>query len=290
MGKRTRESDETPVDPGSAIISISRSEPPITTSDSDPTAFQAPAAKIAELDPAINTTNNTNITMHCSLPPHKEPLAFSSYEEYESHYCNEHTNRCLECRKNFPSTHLLNLHISENHDAFTQVKRDKGERTYTCFVETCDKVCMTPQKRQMHLVAKHMYPKNFFFGVTRYGIDGRRSLLLDEKRKNHKGPSRSNDFQQDRRSSLASAPSGSSKEPLQQQDRDKTPTGATEKPAPRAAEPPENDTHVEPPQSASPEKKPDVDMEDISAAMSALQFVPRGVRFGRGKKAGFTKR
>ncbi|KAK0732756.1 hypothetical protein B0T21DRAFT_369628 [Apiosordaria backusii] len=300
MGKRARESDEATADPSSAftssIISISNGSEPLTkiaaASGSDPTASKAPAAKITELDPSINTTGFPIISMRCSLPPHKEPLAFPSYEEYESHYRNEHTNRCLECRKNFPSAHLLSLHISETHDAFIQVKRDKGERTYTCFVETCDKVCMTPQKRQMHLIAKHMYPKNFFFGITRYGIDGRRSLLLDEKKKssNNKNATHGTGSHPDRRSSLASASSESSKELRQQQVQDETSGSTTEKPAFKAAEHQDNDMQVEPTQPASPERKPDVDMEDISAAMSALQFVPRGVRFGRGKKSGFAKR
>ncbi|KAK0673885.1 hypothetical protein QBC41DRAFT_310826 [Cercophora samala] len=295
MGKRAREYDEAPADSGSAIaaglISISIGSESLTkvpaTSESDPTATQAPAAKITELDPSIMNTTKTNNSMHCSLPPHKEPLPFSSYEEYESHYRNEHTNRCLECRKNFPSAHLLSLHISENHDAFIQVKRDKGERTYTCFVETCDKVCMTPQKRQMHLIAKHMYPKNFFFGVTRYGIDGRRSLLLDEKKKsgNKKTETNGRPSHQDRRPSLASV-SSEPKEP-QQQSRDSTPPVITAKPVSAIAKPEDDKMQIEP---ASPERKPDVDMDDISAAMSALQFVPRGVRFGRGKKAGFAKR
>lgn len=136
MGKRAREYDEAPADPGSAfttvLLSISNGSEPLTkvpaTSEPDPTATQVPAAKITELDPSLITTK-TNNPMPCSLPPHKEPITFSSYQEYESHYRNEHTNRCLECRKNFPSSHLLSLHISENHDAFIQVKRDKGERT-----------------------------------------------------------------------------------------------------------------------------------------------------------------
>ncbi|KAK4196708.1 hypothetical protein QBC40DRAFT_286808 [Triangularia verruculosa] len=297
MGKRTRETDETLAEPGSAfaagLVSISNGSEPFTkvpaASDSDPTASQAPAAKITGLDPFLVKAIYPDMRMYCSFPPHKETLAFTSYQEYESHYRNEHTNRCLECRKNFPSAHLLSLHISENHDAFIQVKRDKGERTYACFVETCDKICMTPQKRQMHLIAKHMYPKNFFFGITRYGIDGRRSLLLDERKRSQKGVGHSSESQTDRRSSTASACS-ESKEHHPQPAREVTPPTATEMPTSEAAEPKNNGMVAETPQPASPEPKLDAGMEDISAAMSALQFVPRGVRFGRGKKAGFAKR
>ncbi|MBE3046571.1 hypothetical protein IMZ48_29385, partial [Candidatus Bathyarchaeota archaeon] len=47
---------------------------------------------------------------------------------------------------------------------------------------------MTPQKRRLHLIDKHTYPKNFFFALTKEGIDGRNSLLLEaghRRRKPH---------------------------------------------------------------------------------------------------------
>jgi hypothetical protein len=85
-----------------------------------------PAAKITELD---LTDNDSGIKMRCFLPPHKEPLIFPSYGEYETHYRDQHTNRCLECRRNFPSAHLLGLHIEETHDSFAMVRKERGERT-----------------------------------------------------------------------------------------------------------------------------------------------------------------
>lgn len=75
------------------------------------------------------SSNETLPKMLCSLPPHREPVAFDSPDDYEVHYKKEHSNRCIECRKNFPSEHLLNLHIEENHDALVSVMRDRGERT-----------------------------------------------------------------------------------------------------------------------------------------------------------------
>lgn len=67
--------------------------------------------------------------MRCSLPPHRQTLTFSTYEEYDVHYAKTHTNRCVECRKNFPTEHFLNLHIEENHDALVSVRRERGEKT-----------------------------------------------------------------------------------------------------------------------------------------------------------------
>ena len=66
--------------------------------------------------------------MLCSLPPHRQTLSFISYEEYEIHYLKTHTNRCTECRKNFPTEHLLNLHIEENHDSLASVRKERGEK------------------------------------------------------------------------------------------------------------------------------------------------------------------
>lgn len=35
---------------------------------------------------------------------------------------------------------------------------------YGCFIEGCERKCSTPQKRRMHLIDKHMFPK------VRHGI------------------------------------------------------------------------------------------------------------------------
>ena len=86
-------------------------------------------AKIHELDSAVSDQEDSLPIMKCTLPPHKDPLMFKSYSEYEKHYSSFHTNRCLECRRNFPSDHLLGLHIEEWHDPLVVVKRDRGEHT-----------------------------------------------------------------------------------------------------------------------------------------------------------------
>lgn len=65
--------------------------------------------------------------MSCLL--HRERMDFPSYDAYEAHYSKEHLNRCIECRRNFPSPLYLSLHGDEWHDPFVAVKRDKGEHT-----------------------------------------------------------------------------------------------------------------------------------------------------------------
>lgn len=95
-----------------------------TASDVDP----RPVSKITELDSAI-ADEEDEFAMRCSLPPHREPLKFRFYSDYEAHYSTFHTNRCLECRKNFPTDYLLGVHIEECHDPLARVARDKGEHT-----------------------------------------------------------------------------------------------------------------------------------------------------------------
>lgn len=100
-----------------------------------------------------------------------------------------HVNRCSGCGKNFPSELFLTRHIEENHDPLSEAKRARGERTvmildfflplvtilslsdfmnamliclslqFGCFVEGCERRCSTPQKRRMHLIDKHAFPR-----------------------------------------------------------------------------------------------------------------------------------
>lgn len=111
----------------------------------------------------------------------------------------------------------------------------------------------------MHLIDKHMYPKNYFFGVTKDGIDGRRSLINDGGHRRRRSSAASQTGAKTRPNETQSA---ASKNPLKPQD--------------------------------LPEEEPtekmsiDPEVEDITGAMSALNFVPPSVRFGRGR-AGFAK-
>lgn len=124
----------------------------------------------------------------------------------------------------------------------------------------------------MHLIDKHMYPKNFFFAITRDGIDGRRSLLIED---------RSRGRRQQQKLSAAAAPRPVSSS----QNRKGDEPGVVEKPNASTDGRPTMEIEQK-----SPDRQPDQDMEDLSSAMSSLKFVPMSVRFGRGGKAGFAKR
>lgn len=114
------------------------------------------------------------------------------------------------------------------------------------------------------MIDKHMYPKNFFFAVTKYGIDGRRSLLIDGGHR--------------RRRSSASVQS-------------KSPNPAVcvpgESRAEQKIESPSQGGESQPKQNQ--QDATGADMTELADAMSALHFVPSSIRFGRGR-AGFARR
>ncbi len=123
----------------------------------------------------------------------------------------------------------------------------------------------------MHMIDKHMYPKNYFFAVTKEGIDGRRSLLVESGNRRRQSSSAAQTKDLRRRESLQGAPD-------KQKSSTKNQNGS--KPDIQAVEAAKADPQDE---------KPDTDMEDLAGAMSSLQFVPHSVRFGR-QRAGFSKR
>lgn len=118
MSKRSRSSSRSP-STGPPMQNRPRSSSPASSITS------LGRTKFHHLDPA----NSAAAVMHCSLPPHRGALSFSSHEDYEVHYLQAHVNRCLECRRNFPTGHFLSLHIEENHDPLIAAKRGRGDKT-----------------------------------------------------------------------------------------------------------------------------------------------------------------
>lgn len=123
---------------------------------------------------------------------------------------------------------------------------------------------MTHQKRRMHMIDKHMYPKNYFFAVTKDGVDGRRSLLVEGGHHRRKSSTSVQLKETRRRASLLE--------------------GGTSQPNDKQTQPAPSSNKSE-----GKEEAPDTEMSDLAGAMSALQFVPPSVRFGRGR-AGFPRR
>jgi len=127
-GKRSRE-PESGSDSSSTDCSDTNSRPSIPTPLPITTQHISQSSKIIHLDSESGERIPLASQMLCSLAGHRHTLSFASYEEYEVHYNKTHVNRCLECHKNFPTEHFLNLHIEETHDALVSVKRERGDKT-----------------------------------------------------------------------------------------------------------------------------------------------------------------
>ncbi|GLD97569.1 hypothetical protein PINS_up006259 [Pythium insidiosum] len=88
--------------------------------------------------------------------------AFATIAAYEEHYDLVHRNVCRECQRSFLSFRLLDIHISETHDAFFKVL-SKRQPMYVCLVDGCTEVFKHNDKRMRHLIQTHDYPATFSF-------------------------------------------------------------------------------------------------------------------------------
>ncbi|GJJ78483.1 hypothetical protein EMPS_10842 [Entomortierella parvispora] len=95
---------------------------------------------------------------------------FSTTAAYEHHYETNHRHICRSCEKIFPGTKLLDLHLNEVHDIMIKIRREQGQKTYQCFVDGCERLCSTSQKRRQHLIDKHHYPRSFNFSIVFTGV------------------------------------------------------------------------------------------------------------------------
>ncbi|OAP56646.1 hypothetical protein AYL99_08758 [Fonsecaea erecta] len=196
--------------------------------------------------------------MQCTLPPHRETLDFASIEDFEVHYAKDHSNRCTSCGKNFPTVHFLALHIDENHNTFREALQAKGEKTYACFVEDCDRKCSTPQKRRLHLIDKHLFPKIYNFRIVDTGIDKSTSMLHESRRR--------------RVSTTAGQITSSGGHRRQQSRTDNTQNSAGVAPKRKEDQERRGGPNLEPNKHVS-----DTAITDLESSLSALRFVPPSV-------------
>ncbi|CAA9960866.1 hypothetical protein PTMSG1_04250 [Pyrenophora teres f. maculata] len=259
--------------------------------------------KIIHLD-ADSAVSDDSAVMKCSLPPH-EPLTFASFEEHDVHYQQVHMNRCSECQKNFPDQHYLHLHIAEYHDPINAAKRDQGDKTYACLLPDCDRLCSTPQKRRLHCIDKHQYPRDYDFIVIKDGIDRRSSMLIPPHRRrssNFSTSSAATGASGRRRGESSASTAGDSMEIVRDQDEgqqeDQGDGEARRYPtqlrgrggfghaqgAGRGLGRRDAAVKTAPKQVAA---APAVDpMDSLASSMSALKFIPHSVRMARGRGKG----
>jgi hypothetical protein len=136
-------------------------------------------------------------------------------------------------------------------------RADCFPRQFACFDSSCSHLLSTPKSRRLHLIAKHSYPSQYFFGVTIWGVEDvlkkgggmvRRDWQPREGQPGYKSGS------SDGQASVSPPPP-----PLQQLHRS---------PSPPPANPPPSD------------------IDDLALALSgtSISLVPRSVRLARKNK------
>jgi hypothetical protein len=119
----------------------------------------------------------------------------------------------------------------------------------------------------MHLIDKHLFPKDYDFYVVKDGIDHRSSMLRSGRHRRRSSAAQHmaeiEDRAKKRNSNLETINSTS---------------GGDEKS--------QNGTEPSEKEAVSSPSSDDADMEGLTGAMSSLKFVPPSVRFGRGRGRG----
>lgn len=131
----------------------------------------------------VSPPNDLSFFQRCHQGLCHGQYTFHSMTAYEHHYETNHRYICLSCKKPFPSQKFLDIHLREVHDMLVRIRRERGEKTYQCFVEGCDRVCSSSIKRRMHLIDKHKYPKQFNFDIVFSGVLPLSQRIKDAKRR-----------------------------------------------------------------------------------------------------------
>lgn len=192
---------------------------------------------------------------------------------------------------------------------------------YSCFVETCTEKRKTPAERRAHLIETHKYPTNYFFAVTKAGVDHRQSMLVHRNEGKPRTTQRNNARPQGQKGEKKQTGKDATPDTAERSDVQKNaPTDDTSA-KPVDVEMGGSDTWVSKDQLGNEDtgktnttgsnelgdiaalgrtldplsdhqavrnlKAPiqDTDMETLAGAMSSLKFVPRNVRLGS-KKSG----
>jgi len=123
----------------------------------------------------------------------------------------------------------------------------------------------------MHLVDKHLFPKDYDFYIVKDGIDNRSSMLRSGRHRRKSSAAQNSISTDSRPQSYARG----TRVETPKQDLSKEHS---------VSEISEDIEALTPPSS-----RDDEEMADLAGAMSSLKFVPPSVRFGRGRGKGFSR-
>ena len=211
--------------------------------------------------------------MQCNLPGHP-PLVLVTPAEFEAHYARDHTNQCIACKANLPSPWMLELHHQERHDPMVAARRDNGEKTFQCFLQDCEKTTLTAQKRRLHLIDKHGFPRNYHFAVINSGLRERRPLLQQTKGLPAK-------LEEELNADTAARNDGTSNTSRQKavsSEYDVSDAGEVQKQVQQSNTPSTRSIPIPVSKQDTPSSQEDAGLDNLNKAMSSLMFVPMSVR------------
>ncbi|KAH8391135.1 hypothetical protein KR215_007558, partial [Drosophila sulfurigaster] len=71
---------------------------------------------------------------------------------------------CIQCRRQLPTAHLLDLHITEQHDLYFAASVERGDKPmFACYIEECTTKFQGPKERKDHCISVHKFPTNYRF-------------------------------------------------------------------------------------------------------------------------------
>lgn len=168
-------------------------------------------------------------------------------------------------------------------------------------MEACKDNFKSYKQRKDHLIKEHAYPRNYFFAVTKFGIDRRQSMLVEQSRgksNQHKGS------RPERQTAQVTDPQPADEDGDAHGSEDVPMTNASISTEPEqdvmedvpmvesghaASTTPISDLQADVVRQTSDTKLPegqasqtsaavDVELEGMTSAMSSLKFVPRAIR------------
>ncbi|XP_064485035.1 zinc finger protein 511-like [Ornithodoros turicata] len=82
---------------------------------------------------------------------------FHNVPAFQAHYNARHRSICADCKKAFPNSHLLDLHIRERHDLTLSPDTPR----FRCIVQCCKESFTSWSVRKEHMIKLHLYPADF---------------------------------------------------------------------------------------------------------------------------------
>ncbi|KAJ2722188.1 hypothetical protein GGI07_003465 [Coemansia sp. Benny D115] len=106
----------------------------------------------------------------CHEHPCLGTASFPNAMAFERHYDQMHRNVCSLCYAVLPSSHWLDLHLQESHDAFFDARLARGDALFACFLPTCACVFVSAEERRVHMVEVHGFARSFNWDLVSRGL------------------------------------------------------------------------------------------------------------------------